>query len=186
MCITKKKSDLNKECSFSCPHFKFKPTGSKKAVRLGDVSASTPGIPICSKHNQQLERLYGGTNRTHTFKECGGETHRYQNPHDNPIFKADDDVIIIDTTWKSLIGKTATVCSKQDADDPNKVRVEFDEDYIGYFYPEQLQIDNTLHNTDSIINYLSHVVTHSKSDKIEIEKSKLQNIIDIIKDYTNH
>jgi len=182
MCIVKKKSDLKNECIKDCPHFKFRLSNKiREYIHTTEISSSDTGVPFCTKHGTVLERPYGGTNRAHSLINCDCITNRYRDPHAEPPYKEGVNVIVIDTTWKSLIGCKATVSATQDAKDPNKIRVNFDEDYVGYFYPEQLQIDTNLRDTDSVINYLSHLITHASNKEIKIEVSKLQNIVDILK-----
>lgn len=93
---------------------------------------------------------------------------------DNIEIKGGDNVIIIDSTWKSVIGKSAIVCDINDSTDPEKLKVDFENGFVGYFTQEQLSLDNDLSNPDNILRHLKYML---ETDISSLEEYQIQNMI---------
>lgn len=85
-----------------------------------------------------------------------------------------DNVIITQSTWESVIGKSGVVCTSNDSTDPNKLKVDFENGFVGYFTEEQLALDNDLTMLPNIIHHLKYMITQGQT---EISTQQLERML---------
>lgn len=89
--------------------------------------------------------------------------------------KGGDQIVITKTDggWESLIGKSASVCETNDSTDPEKLKVDFENGFVGYFKQDQMRLDNDLTNSARIIQHIEYM---TNNNWCKIEPYQLANI----------
>lgn len=101
------------------------------------------------------------------------------------IIKEGDNVIIIDApTWKSLIGKSATVI-KNDAnpnfgDGHKKVKVDYEDGAVGWFWPHQLKLDNDINTIKDIVRHLKSALIDNSDNSVIFERKHIESMKNIL------
>ena len=98
-------------------------------------------------------------------------------------FKADDNVIIIVSKFKLTIGKSGKIEGKvKIGKAKDKFKINFDEDWCGWYYAEELMLDNEIETPEDAIRHLEAL---NITPKAKLSNKHIYQIQCVINDF-NH